>query len=409
MVIISHPTGNANVRAAVAGLADADILSEFHTAIASFPGSTLDRLGGIGPLAEIRRRRFETRLQPFTKMHPWYELGRLIAAKAGLGGLTKNETGMFSVDAVYHSLDRTLTSRLMKVARQVNAVYAYEDGAMLTFREAQRLGLKRLYDLPIGYWRAAQRLLGAEQERWPEWKSTLTGLGSSQAKLSRKDEELLLADRIFVASSFTAKTLEDFRGKLAPVEVIPYGFPAVTGTREYENISGRPLRLLFVGGLSQRKGLADLFKAVERLGDAVTLTVVGRKVTEECAPLNAALTRHRWIPSLPHAEILKIMREHDVLVFPSCFEGFGLVITEAMSQGTPVITTDRTAGPDLITDGETGWLTQAGSSDALYNTIAGLLQNPDRIATVGQAAMDKARSRPWEVYGQELAAAILKA
>lgn len=409
MVIISHPTGNANVRAAVAGLADADILSEFHTAIASFPGSTLDRLGGIGPLSEIRRRAFELRLQPFTKTWPWFELGRLVAAKAGLKSLIRHEKGMFSVDAVYHNMDRRLTNRLQKVARQVNAVYAYEDGAMFTFREASRLGLKCLYDLPIGYWRTSRHLLGLERERWPEWKNTLVGLTASQAKLDRKDEELKLASRIFVASSFTAKTLNDYPGKLAPVDVIPYGFPAVTSSRDYDKVTGRPLRLLFVGGLSQRKGIADLFAAVERLGDAVTLTVVGKKVTEDCPALDAALAKHRYIPSMPHAEILKTMRAHDVLVFPSLFEGFGLVITEAMSQGTPVITTDRTAGPDLITDGKNGWLTEAGSTDALYNAIAALLDQPDNIPVAGLAAMEKARSRPWQVYGQELATAIIHA
>lgn len=409
MVIISHPTGNANVRAAVAGLAEADILSEFHTAIASFPGTTLDRLGGIGPLSEIRRRGFDARLQPFTKMWPWFELGRLVAAKAGLKSLTRHETGMFSVDAVYHAMDRRLTSRLTKVARKVNAVYAYEDGAMFTFREASRLGLKCLYDLPIGYWRTYRHLLSVEAERWPEWKNTLTGLGASQAKLDRKDEELKLANRIFVASSFTASTLKDYPGQLAPVDVIPYGFPAVVGNRDYEKISGRPLKLLFVGGLSQRKGIADLFAAVERLGNAVSLTVVGRKVTGDCPALDAALAKHNYIPSLPHAEILKTMRAHDVLMFPSLFEGFGLVITEAMSQGTPVITTDRTAGPDLITHGKNGWLSEAGSTDALYNAIAGLLDQPDVIAAAGIAAMEKARSRPWQVYGQELASAILHA
>lgn len=235
------------------------------------------------------------------------------------------------------------------------------------------------------------------------------GLTASQAKLDRKDEELKLASRIFVASSFTAKTLNDYPGKLAPVDVIPYGFPTVTGSRDYEKIAGRPLRLLFVGGLSQRKGIADLFAAVERLGDAVSLTVVGKKVTPDCPALDAALAKHRYIPSMPHAEILKTMRAHDVLVFPSLFEGFGLVITEAMSQGTPVITTDRTAGPDLITHGKNGWLAEAGSTDALYNAIAALLQQPDSIPAAGLAAMEKARSRPWQVYGQELASAIIQA
>ena len=102
------------------------------------------------------------------------------------------------------------------------------------------------------------------------------------------------------------------------------------------------------------------------------------------------------------------MREQDVLVFPSLFEGFGLVITEAMSQGTPVITTDRTAGPDLITHGENGWLIEAGSTEALKQAIEELLYRPEMIESTGRAAMETARLRPWEVYGMELAKAVIK-
>ncbi|ACU59859.1 glycosyltransferase family 4 protein [Chitinophaga pinensis] len=408
MVIISHPTGNANLRAAVAGLADAGILSEFHTAIASFPGSAFGRLAGFGPLSEIKRRGYEPRLEAYTRLHPWHELGRLAATKAGFKSLTRQEKGMFSVDAVYHAMDRRVAARLKSVARKANAVYAYEDGAMLSFREADRLGLKRLYDLPIGYWRASQRLLSQELERWPAWKNTISSLSASQKKLDRKDEELQLADRIFVASSFTAKTLKDYPGQLAQIDVIPYGFPAVSATRDYDKISGRPLKILFVGGLSQRKGIADLFAAADKLGNAVELTIVGKKMSDNCPALDKELAKHTYIPSLAHADILKLMRTQDVFIFPSLFEGFGLVITEAMSQGTPVITTDRTAGPDLITDGKNGWLTATGSTDALYDAIAALLNNPDSVAEAGLAAMEKARSRPWAVYGQELAAAISK-
>jgi glycosyltransferase involved in cell wall biosynthesis len=408
MVIISHPTGNANVRAAVAGLADAGMLAEFHTAIASFPGSMFGRLSGLGPLSEIRRRGYEPRLQPYTRLYPWFELGRLAATKAGFKSLTRYEKGVFSVDSVYHAMDRRVTSRLKSIAGKVDAVYGYEDGAMLSFREASRLGLKRLYDLPIGYWRTSQRLLTQETERWPAWKNSITSLTASQKKLDRKDEELKLANRIFVASSFTAKTLKDYPGQLSQIDVIPYGFPAVTGSRDYDKISGRPLKILFVGGLSQRKGIADLFAAADKLGNAVQLTIVGKPMSENCPVLNKELAKHKYIPSLAHAEILKIMREHDVFIFPSLFEGFGLVITEAMSQGTPVITTDRTAGPDLITHGKNGWLSEAGSTDALYNAIAALLNNPDSVPEAGLAAMKKANSRPWAVYGQELAAAISK-
>jgi glycosyltransferase involved in cell wall biosynthesis len=109
---------------------------------------------------------------------------------------------------------------------------------------------------------------------------------------------------------------------------------------------------------------------------------------------------------LPHEEVLALMRTQDVLVFPSLFEGFGLVITEAMSQGTPVITTDRTAGPDLIEHGKNGWLVEAGSTAALQEALKNLIENPQLLAAVGKAAMETARQRPWEVYGKELAEAV---
>ena len=146
--------------------------------------------------------------------------------------------------------------------------------------------------------------------------------------------------------------------------------------------------------------------AVAQLSNRVELTVVGRKAGAGCPALDEALLRHHWIPSLPHAQVLQLMRQHDVLVFPSLFEGFGLVITEAMSQGTPVITTDRTAGPDLIEHGENGWLVEAGSTQALVQAIEALLSRPELVAAAGRAAARTARGRPWAVYGQELAAAL---
>ena len=164
--------------------------------------------------------------------------------------------------------------------------------------------------------------------------------------------------------------------------------------------------MLFVGGLSQRQGVANLFTAVRAIGNKVSLTVVGRKANNNCAALNSALENHHWIPSMSHEGILALMRAHDVLVFPSLFEGFGLVITEAMSQGTPVITTDRTVGPDLIENGHNGWIIEAGSTEALQAAIEELLHQPSVIATTGRAAMQAASHRPWEVYEQELAVAI---
>ncbi|HYW34945.1 MAG TPA: glycosyltransferase family 4 protein [Balneolaceae bacterium] len=408
-IIFTHPTGNANVRATAKGLENAGFLHQFNTTVAVFPNEFLYKLGALSPLTEIRKRSYHASLKPVTKRYPFRELGRLMASKIGWKQLVKHETGIFCIDQVCLKLDQTVAAKLKKEQKQgVTGVYAYEDGAAQSFKKATELGLACLYDLPIGYWRAKQRLLSQAREEHPQWGATMSGFRDSDAKLARKDKELELADHIFVASSFTAKTLEDYPGNLAPVHVIPYGFPEVLPGREYQPLDDRKLKILFVGGLSERKGIAELFEAVDALVDKIELTVVGQKPAEDCKVLNQNLAKHRYIPSLPHDEVLELMRGQDLFLFPSLFEGFGLVITEAMSQGTPVITTNRTAGPDLITHGQDGWLIKAGSSEAIVDQVEEILQQPECLERVGRAAMERAEQRPWEVYGRELAEKVME-
>ena len=139
----------------------------------------------------------------------------------------------------------------------------------------------------------------------------------------------------------------------------------------------------------------------------LALTVVGRLSSKECKPLNTELRKHNYIPSVPHEKILQLMQEHDILVFPSLFEGFGQVITEAMAQGTPVITTERTAGPDFIKHEENGWLVNAGSAEAIKSILDEIVLHPDMIAEAGGQAFETAKKRPWKVYGEELAKAVM--
>jgi len=406
-IILAHPTGNANFRAAALGMSRNGLLKVLYTTVAVFPAGFLGWLSRKKPFSDFKRRTYPAELQPSVMLFPWYELGRMLAQKMSFPFLVKQETGLFSVDAVYHTLDKKVAAVLEHAGSEKLGVYAYEDGAAKTFSHAKRRGMMCFYDLPIGYWRSSRALLKLESERWPDWAVTMTGLSDSDEKLKRKEEELRLADHIFVASTFTAKTLSLYPGKLAPVHVIPYGFPDVIKERHYRHLDkDSVLKLLFVGELSQRKGLADLFTVVGRLGSKVTLTVVGRKTTARCEALEKQLALHRWVPGIPHEEVLRLMAEHDVLVFPSLFEGFGLVITEAMSQGTPVITTERTAGPDLITHGHDGWIIEAGSIAALQNSIEELLLHPDLVGKAGRQALATAGRRSWDAYGKELSDSI---
>jgi Glycosyltransferase len=401
--VMFHPTGNANVRAAALGLLKSNELHSFHTSIASFPGNLFGLLGKFPMLSEFNKRGFDPDLQYHTHMWPWLELARILSLKAGFSKLIAHETGVFSIDAIYNKFDKHIATYLPQAHKDgANAVYAFEDGAFSSFEMAHQLQMKCIYDLPIGYWRTAHKLMAGEHERWPQWAATLTGFVDSNAKLERKDNEIKLADKIIVASTFTASSLADYPGVLPEVKIVPYGFPPIGAPRNYLPLKGRPLNVLFVGGLSQRKGLADLFQAAEELGSEINLTIVGRKTTAECKALDDELKKYNWIPSLSHAEILKLMRNQDVLVFPSLFEGFGLVITEAMSQGTPVITTNRTVGQDVITHGRNGWIIEAGSSKSIKDAIEYLIKNPDQIASAGIAARELASKRNWQQYGLDL-------
>ena len=405
-MMLTHPTGNENVRALLIALERTGLLHSFHTTIAINPDSFAFRLLPVKARKELQKRVYPVN---YADIHtkPLLEMGRYLMPRIGLKYLVEQEAGLLSIDQVCRNLDLAAAAKLSAFKKQgLDAIYAYEDSAFHTFKAAKQQGIQCIYDLPIGYWKAARILLQQERDRWPQWVSTIPGLRDGAEKLERKDEELRLAERIFVASSFTAKTLKEYPGKLAPVEIIPYGFPAVAVDRHYTEFKNRRLKLLYVGSLSQRKGIADLFAAVKNLSDEVELTILGPKTGADCPALDHALKAHRYIPPVPHDEVLRIMQEHDVLVFPSLFEGFGLVITEAMSQGMPVITTDRTAGPDLITHGKDGWLIEAGSTIALQQAIEKLLDQPDLVTAAGLAAIATARKRPWFCYGKELTSAL---
>lgn len=403
-VLVSHPTLNANSKNLVSGLLKNKQLYKLFTSIAIFPGQLLYKLGNNPRLKDLKRRGLDETWRPYTRSKSFFEFGRLLTSKFNFVSLIAHEKGFFCIDSVYKKHDLWVANNLAKAKKEgLSGVYAYEDGALATFKQAKQLGLYCIYDLPIGYWKSARLLMQKEFEINPQWSSTLTGFNDSPEKLNKKDQELALADVIFVASSFTKKTLEEYSGNLAEIKVIPYGFPEVKKKKTYVPLTDRKLKILFIGGLSQRKGLSYLFEAVEGMHNEVELTIVGHKAVADCNALNLALEKHKWIPSLSHDQVLECMREHDVFVFPSLFEGFGLVITEAMSQGVPVITTERTAGPDLIKNGNDGWIVPAGSSIALKEVIIKILETPQVLEQFGLAAQYKAQTRPWTVYGQEMA------
>lgn len=405
MILLSHPTGNANVRGALHGLQEAGLLSAFSTSIATFDNNIFGLFTKLPGGSVFNRRRYPESLREVSHQYPWDELIRLIAVQAGLKSLVRHETGLFSIENVCQKLDWKTASEIDKLHGKLKAVYSYEDVAVETFKKARKIGLRTIYDLPIGYWRSALRIQSEEADLQPEWPDTMPALKNSDEKLARKEEELQLASDIIVASTFTAATLKEAPFELPPPVIIPYGCP--TPSILYPQVTdSNKLKVLFVGGLSQRKGLSYLLDAIDMTSSICDLTLVGRKPDVACKPLNSALEKHRWFPSLPHEEILAEMRKSDVLVFPSLFEGFGLVVTEALSQGIPVITTPNTCGPDVLTDSEDGFIVPIRDSGAIAEKLEILHKDREKLDSMKVAAKEKAMKLTWETYSQKLAEVV---
>lgn len=407
MIILSHPTGNANLRAVADSLYRAGQLKAFHTSIATFPGNVWHGLSRLPGLSDLGRRRFADELAELTHQHPWREMGRMAAVKAGYDSLTTHETGQFSVDMVYRSLDRKVAAEV-KAGESTTGVYAYEDGALETFRAAKRLGLNCYYDLPIAYWATKGRLMEEEAERYPAWIPTMSGgTGDSAEKLQRKTEELELADAVVGPGSFVMDSLPDWADTKHRI-VAPFGSPAIpAGHRAKQaNTKDRPLRVLFAGSLTQRKGLADLFEAMRLLDtDAVELVVLGglRVPLEFYRKEYPAFT---YEPTRPHADVLSLMADCDVFCLPSIVEGRALVMQEAMSQGLPIIITPNTGGGDLVIPDETGFLVPIRSPAAIARSIQWFVDHRDELPRMGEAARRHAATYTWRAYGDAVVAGI---
>lgn len=409
MILLSHPTGNANVRGILKGLVSEKMLQNFYTSVAAYPGNIWHSLGDIQSLSEFRKRSFDTSIQPYTEMYPWYELGRMMSKKFKFNHFLTHESGLFSVDSSYQAFDQFVANALSKKNNLLpKVVYAYEDGALETFKAAKRLGITCVYDLPIAYWETGRRLMKEEADRLPKWAPTLGGgIKDSEFKLLRKEKELELADVVVGPGSFVMDSLPDWSKNKKKI-VSPFGSPnsiSIDSNSENTNKSNannKKLRVLFVGSMGQRKGLGDLFKAMQLLNNPnIELVVLGSLL----APMEFyknAFPNFIYEPVRSHPEILKFMRTCDVLCLPSIVEGRALVMQEAMSQGLPIIITPNTGGADLIIENETGFLIPIRNASMIAEKINWFFENRNHLEYMGESAKKHASTYTWVNYAKTI-------
>lgn len=141
-----------------------------------------------------------------------------------------------------------------------------------------------------------------------------------------------------------------------------------------------PIRLLFVGNLTQRKGFPLLAPIMERLGKGYVLEYTTGLRTRAPSPPHPAMVP---LGRLSRQELLEAYQRCDILLFPTRLEGFGYPAAEAMACAKPVVCTNYASLPELVTNDEGGFLCPLDDVDAFAAAVARLAGDPTLRTRMG--------------------------
>ena len=154
----------------------------------------------------------------------------------------------------------------------------------------------------------------------------------------------------------------------------------------------------YIGRLSEEKGVSNFVKAIPGMikrkddlefligGDGQMQYGIEKYIGEES--LDDKVKLAGWIP---HDKLPDYLNELKLVVLPSYTEGLPNLMLEAMACGTPVLATPVGAIPDIITDGETGFITENNSPECIAKNVMRALEHPDleRIVENARALVER--------------------
>jgi glycosyltransferase involved in cell wall biosynthesis len=358
-----------------------------YRAVTQWPELTVEDWSGAG--------------DPVSRTHAWYSLQRRIVwgAWRRVPFVRRWQTPRVLDCATFD----VAASRALVPA---DLFIGWSQVSLRSMARARALGAVTLLEHPmthVDYWRAA---MDAEYARWPtggaERYSVVPGLLAARMR-----SEYRRADYISVLSSFAERSFLEAGVEPRRLVQLPLGVDPRRFSPGGEDRSG-PFRLLFVGRLELLKGVQYLLEAVRPLGN-VEVWLVGPRLAEADEVLRRLGGPQVKLLGQAGEDLVDHYRRADALVFPSINDAFGLAILEAMACGLPVIATDHSGGPDILDEGEDGFVVPARDALALRERIAFLAEDRRRAREMGAAARRKVLSRyTLDNYADRLAATIAK-
>lgn len=180
-----------------------------------------------------------------------------------------------------------------------------------------------------------------------------------------------------------------------------------------------PLRLLFLGRLEQRKGIETIVEALPLVlaRHSVTLTVVGRdtpnirgyssarQYMQESFERAGCLDHVAFRDYVPLEELPRFFHEHDIVWVPSLYDNYPIICLEAMACAKPVVVANSGGLPEMVEDGKTGLVFEAGDAPALAARTVALCESPALRERLGAQARASAVAQcaPETIYAQTMA------
>lgn len=349
-------------------------------------------------------RRFEEGLGGKYVQANWrFELKEL-ALRRLYGKIEVTQKAVYQRDIDF---DNYVAGQLFK--RKSDVFWGFQGSCYESLAAAKQTGKLAVCELATAHVKSAQQILGEEARLHPEWADSIDNLVFPAPYEKRLAEEPHRADQVIAASSFTRQTLladgvTDNKIIVLPlgaaIDHVPYISPENTkGT----DITQRPLRLLYAGTVTQRKGMKYLLEAMQLLPkNTAELHIVGG-IQGSGEAFAKQKNWYSYRPAVSQMEMFGLYHEFDALVLPTIFEGFGLVIVEAMAAGLPVITTPHSIGPELIENDKNGYIVPIRDANALAKAIETLRsKTAEGYTQMRLAARSAALQYSWESYEQKL-------
>ena len=397
-ILFGHPGGNPNSHHAALAHFEAGRLEAF--CVPWMPSSrTLCAIQRFAPTRSLGQRLARRAFEPLAG-------ATMVQGRAGEWRRLATRAFGFGNERLSYEANDWLMRTMAKECRRpaVTAVHSYEDCSEKQFVEAKRREKACIYDMPIGYFPFWERTQAELVERYRDWVPE-QGLPSSRyVRPEQKRREMELADLVLSPSSFVETTVLTFHPE-KKVARAAYGVDLEFWKPEEGRSWDHSLRFLYAGQMSLRKGIPTLLEAWEAAGlreARLDLVGVWQLAKGRMASLPRGVTL--WPPCSREA-LRERYRQADVFLFPSFFEGFGLVLLEAMACGLPAMATEATAGPDVLTD-SCGRLVPRGNLEAIVGALHWFKAHQGQLPSMAHAARAQAMKFTWENYRRGVSEAV---